>query len=74
MVDMKGKRFNAGQIYVALSRVKAITGLHIVNFNAKAIKKSTQVDKKIDRFRDNLYQQFHRYNFDRFNTCYSGIT
>ena len=38
VVDMKGGRFSPGQAHVAVSRVKT---LHILNFNATAIKKST---------------------------------
>ena len=56
VVNMKGTRFNAGQIYVALSRVKSLSSLHIVNFNAKAIRKSDLVDDEMTRLRDRLLQ------------------
>ena len=56
VVNMKGTRFNAGQIYVALSRVKSLSGLHIVNFNPKAIRKSDLVDDEMTRLRDRLLQ------------------
>ena len=54
VVDMKGARFNPGQMYVALSRVKSLTGLHIVNYNPKAITKSPHVDAEMDRLRAQL--------------------
>ena len=47
VVDMKGGRFNAGQAYVAFSRVKTLQGLHILNFSASAIKKSDDVHNEM---------------------------
>ena len=54
VVDMKGSRFNCGQAYVAFSRVKKLEGLHIVNFNEKAIKASQDVKNEMQRLNDNL--------------------
>ena len=50
---MKGGRFSPGQAYVAFSRVKTLEGLHILNFNAKAIKTSTD---EMVRLNTNLLQ------------------
>ena len=49
VVDMKGGRFSPGQAYVAFSRVKKLEGLHIVNFNPKAIKASEDVKEEMAR-------------------------
>ena len=54
VVDMKGSRFNPGQAYVALSRVKKLEGLHIINFNAKTIKASQDVKDEMERLNKNL--------------------
>ena len=54
VVDMKGGRFSPGQAYVAFSRVKKLEGLHILNFNPKAIKASPYIKVEMDRLNDNL--------------------
>ena len=50
VVDMKGK-FNRGQAYVALSRVKSLQGLYITNFNKSAIKTDSAVTNVMDDLR-----------------------
>ena len=41
---------------MALSRVKALSGLHIVNFDANAIRKSCSEDDEMSRLRTKLLQ------------------
>ena len=54
VVDMEGGRFSPGQAYVAFSRVKKLEGLHLLNFNTKAIKASSDVKLEMERLNHNL--------------------
>lgn len=49
VVDMKGGHFSPGQAYVAFNRVKTLHGLHILNFNARSIKSSSDVQNEMAR-------------------------
>ena len=49
VVDMKKVKFNAGQAYVAFSRVKTLQGLFIKNFKHDNIKVSDSITKEMER-------------------------
>ena len=44
--------FSAGQAYVALSRVKNLNGLHILDFDPKKIRVNEEVNDEMDRLRE----------------------
>lgn len=55
VVDMTGRNhFSAGQAYVAFSRVKSLQGLHILNFDPKATKKSDPIQNEMARLNTKL--------------------
>ena len=51
---MKGGHFGLGQVYVAFSRVKKLQGLHIINFDPKAIKTSKEIKNEMQRLNNKL--------------------
>ena len=50
IIDAGNNVFECGQIYVALSRVKSLDGLYLINFNPQKIK----VNKKVLKFYNSL--------------------
>ena len=51
-------------IYCIQSCDKTIAGLHILNFNSKAIKKSTDVENEMFKLKSNLLQVVHQVSFE----------
>ena len=54
IVDLSEKVFSAGMAYVALSRVRSLSGLHLVAFDAKSIKVSISCLKGTLNRKNNL--------------------
>ena len=50
------ERFNYGQAYVAFSRVRKLSRLHIINYDRRKIKSSPEVDEEMERLRKNMIQ------------------
>ena len=51
-MDLKKGRYQAGQAYVALSRVRSLENLHILHYNRIQIKSSKLVQRELNRLRD----------------------
>ena len=70
---MKGGRFSPGQAYVAFSRVKQLHDLYILNFNAKAIKSSSDVQNEMARLKNRLLRTIPQLQFLPFIDIYVTI-
>jgi ATP-dependent DNA helicase PIF1 len=52
MIDVGNTVFEYGQTYVALSRIKSLDGLHLINFDAKKIKANPKVIEFYNHMKD----------------------
>ncbi|XP_076237403.1 ATP-dependent DNA helicase PIF1-like [Calliopsis andreniformis] len=53
IVDVGNSVFSCGQVYVALSRVTSLDGLHLINFDLHAVKASQSAILEYNRMRRN---------------------
>ena len=61
IVDLSDKVFSAGMAYVALSRVRSLTGLHLSAFDPKSIIVSTSCLQEVNRLRETFRIDFPLY-------------
>ena len=52
IVDLSDKVFSAGMAYVALSRVRSLSGLHLIEFHSKSLMVSGSCLKEVNRLRE----------------------
>ncbi len=52
IVDLSDRVFSAGKAYVALSRVRSLSGLYLSAFDLKSIMVSPRCLKEVNRFRE----------------------
>ena len=75
VVDAGNTMFSNGQIYVALSRVTSLDGLHLINFDPSSLKASKDAIKEYNRlkrkYRPDLSEyNVHSHNFGKVNDNY----
>ena len=52
IVDLSDEVFSAGMAYVALSRVRSLSGLHLIEFHSKSLMVSVSCLKEVNRLRE----------------------
>ena len=62
LTDIGNSIFTCGQAYVALSRVKSISGLHLINFDPRSIKALDSAILEYNRLRQEFRSSLHPFN------------
>ena len=71
LIDLSDEIFSPGMAYVALSRVRALEGLHLTAFTPKSIMVSTQSLQEINRLRSLYKPDLPPYAVPNQQGCYS---
>ena len=73
VINLKGGRFTPGKTYVALSSVKSINQLYLLNFHPSSIKKSVKVEEEMTRLRNHSTMPLYESNKNEHNLLISYL-
>ena len=61
IIDLSDKVFSAGMAYVALSRVRSLTGVHLTSFDTASVRVSRKCLEEVNRLRETFRKDFPLY-------------
>ena len=61
IIDLSDKVFSAGMAYVALSRVRSLSGVHLTSFDTASVRVSIKCLEEVNRLRERFRKDLPLY-------------